>query len=472
MQTKCPNCQAQFIVTQESLEIADGMVRCGQCDQVFDAEENFIDESSEAASSDDTSLNTDSPSSIEQAVDGFQLTESPAAGSLSDADDELELVEMDYASEDLDEASGLINNDLEVHQLDPNDNDIYNSLIEDDSKKNTALNDEFGLSLDDELLDTDFMDNFDADIQDSDFSLDEKISDSIEKTPLSDDDISDLSEASKLLLNESVSETKDDFDDLDSGDDLLTQLDQLEESYESSSLDDKNISIDDSLMAEDPSLADEGLSSTKAASDNTPSSDYNFPSIDESIVMEDTSLPARKMPLDSRDEPSFFRQSTFNKQSAVVLFSWLAGCVVLILLLGAQYLHFNSKHLAQDDTYRPFLEILCPISHCKLPLFKVTRKIITIEHDVYSHKTYENALEVQLTFKNKASTHQAYPVLEIIFSNPLGAVIAQRKFSPVEYLENKKLSTQGMKPNQSQKVKLHIIDPDPSALLSFQFNYL
>ena len=62
--------------------------------------------------------------------------------------------------------------------------------------------------------------------------------------------------------------------------------------------------------------------------------------------------------------------------------------------------------------------------------------------------------------------------MEIIFSDPLGKIIAQRKLSPEEYLNKNVQYSRGLKNNQSQAIKLDIIDPDPKSLLSFQFNYL
>ena len=35
MYTHCPSCDTCFEITQESLDIAQGKVRCGQCDHVF-----------------------------------------------------------------------------------------------------------------------------------------------------------------------------------------------------------------------------------------------------------------------------------------------------------------------------------------------------------------------------------------------------------------------------------------------------
>ena len=37
METRCPNCDTLFRVTATQLEMADGMVRCGYCQHVFDA---------------------------------------------------------------------------------------------------------------------------------------------------------------------------------------------------------------------------------------------------------------------------------------------------------------------------------------------------------------------------------------------------------------------------------------------------
>lgn len=44
MLTRCPHCQTQFRVTAEQLKIRQGKVRCGVCQQVFDALESLRDE--------------------------------------------------------------------------------------------------------------------------------------------------------------------------------------------------------------------------------------------------------------------------------------------------------------------------------------------------------------------------------------------------------------------------------------------
>lgn len=41
MYTKCPDCNAVFRVTEEQLKIAEGLVRCGLCDAVFNGQEHI-----------------------------------------------------------------------------------------------------------------------------------------------------------------------------------------------------------------------------------------------------------------------------------------------------------------------------------------------------------------------------------------------------------------------------------------------
>ncbi|MGI9323495.1 MAG: zinc-ribbon and DUF3426 domain-containing protein [Pseudomonadales bacterium] len=41
MKTYCPNCRTSFPVTEEQLNMADGLVRCGVCDEVFHAREDM-----------------------------------------------------------------------------------------------------------------------------------------------------------------------------------------------------------------------------------------------------------------------------------------------------------------------------------------------------------------------------------------------------------------------------------------------
>ncbi|MBE9525673.1 MAG: zinc-ribbon domain-containing protein, partial [Proteobacteria bacterium] len=228
MQTECPNCQAQFLVTQESLDIADGMVRCGQCDQVFDAEQNLIV----------VQNSTIEPPTAEEP--------SPIADSLP-AESDLELIEIDFKNDDLDEASKLIDDDLNNNKVDPNDEDIYESLIDNSIQVSSSEESDFDFSLDEELLDSVLKDDFntDQDINNSDFSLDEHMSE----------------QSSETTSDETNTDAKEEFDTLDSDDDLLAELDQLEASYNDATTLGDSLSNNNSLDSGDSSSIENSLSS-------------------------------------------------------------------------------------------------------------------------------------------------------------------------------------------------------------------
>ena len=258
--------------------------------------------------------------------------------------------------------------------------------------------------------------------------------------------IDELNDINKSLSSEDISLD----DELDNGDDILAELDQLEQEFNT----------------QDSQTRTETESETKSGSTDNDFEDTAEHNVAE--ITQSTTVPV----VEEEVVPSFLNQNTAKSGSPASLFGWLFATLFMLLLLAAQYLHFNSMQLADNPDYRPFLETLCPITGCVLPLRKAPDKIVTINHDVHTHPSVKEALEIQLSFRNKADFTQQFPVLEVIFSNPRGEIIARRQFRPAEYLNSNISYIAGIKPNQTEKIDLEIVDPDPGALLSFQFNYL
>lgn len=69
--TACPNCDTQFVVTQEQLDAYQGKVRCGTCQHVFNAKE-YIVEGEEATS---TQPVTTAESKVERLLKSVSLDE-------------------------------------------------------------------------------------------------------------------------------------------------------------------------------------------------------------------------------------------------------------------------------------------------------------------------------------------------------------------------------------------------------------
>lgn len=90
MYTKCPECRAVFRVTTEQLSMADGLVRCGICDSVFNGSEHIAEDHDPNATSekwqeennldlsDDQwpSKGSDDAADLEQLTDDDTLTDS------------------------------------------------------------------------------------------------------------------------------------------------------------------------------------------------------------------------------------------------------------------------------------------------------------------------------------------------------------------------------------------------------------
>ncbi len=333
--------------------------------------------------------------------------------------DEFDIVDFSVQEEDEDDDDLLIT-DYTTNHVDENDIDILNELIE--AEDHQADNDLFNE-----------LDDINSSLSGGKHSLDSSL----------DDELSSL--------DDEFSSLDDDFNQLDNGDDLLAELEQLENDF----LSNKAASGSPIPSSSEADISD--LDTNEQANND---------------VLLNAKTHKKKSQLAPEEVvPSFLTQTSSSSNPATV-FAWSAATVLLLLLLATQYLHFNSIKFAQDASIRPILETLCSITQCALPLRSNPKKIVTVTHDVRTHPNTKNALEIYLTFKNKAPYTQTYPNLEVVFSNSLGETIARRKFMPNEYLPKEISLQQGIKNNQSQKVHLQIVDPDPDSLLSFQFNYL
>lgn len=151
--------------------------------------------------------------------------------------------------------------------------------------------------------------------------------------------------------------------------------------------------------------------------------------------------------------------------------AWPLLAVLLMLSLAGQYLFFARADLAQYELLRPWLQRACSYLGCELPLRHAPEQIELLSRDVISHPRIRNALLINVTFVNRASYAQVYPVLQISLSNESGAVVAMRRFQPEEYLAQGTRIAAGMVPGAPVRVVLEVAEPKHGAT-SFQFEFL
>ena len=136
----------------------------------------------------------------------------------------------------------------------------------------------------------------------------------------------------------------------------------------------------------------------------------------------------------------------------------------LLICLALQTLWSARHTLAQNIQWRPALEILCAPIDCGLEPLSALHLIRSDRLAVQSHPEFSNALRVKVQFRNDASFEQALPGLLLTFTNANDEVLAQRQFTPLEYLQEELHSLQTMPARSQLDVTLDLLDPGPQAL--------
>jgi len=117
MFTRCPSCRAAFSITQQQLEIAAGMVRCGMCEHVFDAKLFLFNQSLEAEESHAENLQATKPVDIELDASGSSTIDLEVLDRELHGDEAAEVSEVTNIVDDkleVDQESAELENDAQV----------------------------------------------------------------------------------------------------------------------------------------------------------------------------------------------------------------------------------------------------------------------------------------------------------------------------------------------------------------------
>ena len=152
-------------------------------------------------------------------------------------------------------------------------------------------------------------------------------------------------------------------------------------------------------------------------------------------------------------------------------FGWGLLNLIALLVLVAQYVTYNFDELARQDSYRPWLERVCPTFGCELPPRVDISQIKSSNLVVRSHPDVAGALVVDAIIYNRASFAQPFPLLEIRFDDINGKMLARRTFKPGEYLSGELAGQREMPSQIPIHIALDILDPGAKAVnysLSFR----
>jgi predicted Zn finger-like uncharacterized protein len=151
---------------------------------------------------------------------------------------------------------------------------------------------------------------------------------------------------------------------------------------------------------------------------------------------------------------------------------WALGTALLCLGLLLQLAFLERERLLKHERFGPYIADWCQrVPGCALPPARDPGRIQLVSRSIYTHPNIEGVLIVNAVITNSAAFSQPYPVLLISMSNIRGQVIAERYFTPAEYLAAEAVNSPGMEPGKSVPVTLAVMDPGQDAM-AFEMDFL
>ena len=145
---------------------------------------------------------------------------------------------------------------------------------------------------------------------------------------------------------------------------------------------------------------------------------------------------------------------------------WLAttACLLMLITLSAQLAFFNFDQWSRQESMRPWYKLACEQLECTLPsAYDLSKIRTTASPQVSSHSKFQDALTVDVLFMNHATYQQAFPRLELTFTDLNDKPIAHRLFTPNEYLAGEAAGLSLMPVQTPIHIALEIRDPGPNA---------
>lgn len=413
-QTQCPSCGSTFQVNHEQLEVASGTVRCGNCLNVFQADDYFVDEEvgnppAIAATSNlyeitevDSGDNVDESWALELLN---ELEDEPGAdvATKQGAADSPTLTEKHAGTAPSEPTLPTLN--TENHEEEERKDELSDTFQNIDQWTSKATHDQFG----------DFNDTHGAEA-DSENTND----------PESEE------WAKKILEN----------DERDHADNP-TQ----EETAPAPSKEDALATSSKAKPPVDPFGVGEELNEFESKPAKPPVN------LDAKEVIATIELEPVELNLNSHGKKKAFR---FIGEALLVSLA--------TLVLVTQYLIYNFDSLSKDPQLRPWYKKACSTLNCTLPQQSDITKIKGRNLVVRTHPDIPDALLVDIVMTNHARFSQKLPLLELTFSDMNGFPVAGRRFKPSEYLSGALLKLNSLPANTPLHLALSIFDPGDEAI--------
>ncbi len=182
------------------------------------------------------------------------------------------------------------------------------------------------------------------------------------------------------------------------------------------------------------------------------------------ITADTLPLLDSKIELIAKDLENTRPTRIFNHKLWLQRAGWSSLTLALVTIIFLQYLVFNKNRLSLEPNYRSFYLTLCQYLNCSLPPFVDTAQIKSMELIIRKHSQKKGVLIMDAIIINESVHPQAFPLIELEFTDLNETPIAGRVIRPHEYLGGELTGTRDMPSNRPIRLGLEIIDPGQEAV--------
>ena len=425
MYTQCPKCLTIFEVSEEILAIKEGLVRCGDCENVFNATWNMVDNSSEEYNPPSDNQDSSPPlSHDEDEVVEFANDSVPETHSIHhESESTTPFSEFDDPEDAPFENPIVTNNSEDFHTNEHTYNRYPHVAGKRDSKKLT----------DSPENNTDTIS--DAEIRRT-LKLDEALefennsdepNDTIKQQPLHIEPpltthIDEIHQSKGFEQHQENSPT-----DRYTNEPLRAPINSRTKSVSDTRIEPRLGPITDELIVD----KDDALQPSVHLI-NKPMSRPRV--LNRTSAIQPNVTPRHKSKSSSkRSDPNVHWQSIPDQDRQKANFIWAIGVLLALVFTLFQVRFIIIEDLFAIPSARPFASLFCEFTGCKAPQRVDPGSINIAQTRVDLHPEIPGALRIKINLINRADYPQPYPPLQITLSDKDGRIVGRRTYHPDDY---------------------------------------
>lgn len=400
MHTQCPKCRTIFTVTEEILAVKAGLVRCGDCDNVFNATWNLVDDPQAAFDQEDFD---------EDAVDSVPWHGEPEEPSTAAAtNDEIPAGEFEAPHHEA----------ATVHRY-ARGVDARRPMIDDTEPSDSPRFDgEF--PVDDDTTDDAAMKNPLPEIDSENISDDE-----IRRTLRLDEDF-DFG-GTHASPEPATVEARRHTDG--NTPDAVPAGGRVEPRLDAAPSGGLSVSADDALVPRRTVRRSE-TPKQRSPLRKRPAIQLKAPS----RPARPGAAAAKAAAGSERADPNVHWVSIQDDRRGAQLL-WASGVLVMLVLAVLQVRFLLVDELYSISATRPYIDLFCEFAGCRAPARSDPSAIDIAQTRVDLHPEVPGAMRIRVNLINRAQFVQPYPTLQVTLTDKDGRIVGRRAYAPADYLD-------------------------------------